>query len=203
VLVKSKPVIFKVLSQFVCLYLVVQGTPVPWMEHIWSVTWLCTLPCLQKYAHIFVSKEETYITTLQQHNIKSKICTFQIWYFSRQNSNEITLIWKILSISFSFLYRQDFGLSELTVKKKSASAHFSLPQFAWTHLWQNMHWIISWNDSLQQISQKQDPLPLFCSFLAFGKFFTETKLSQVLYFPSSLFFCSWDIYQLLISTGTL
>lgn len=117
-LVKSKPVIFKVLSQFVCLYLVVQGTPVPWMEHIWSVTWLCTLLCLQKYAHIFVSKEETFIRNIQQHNMKSKICTFQIWYFSRQNSNEITLIWKILSISFSFLYRQDFGLSELTVKKK-------------------------------------------------------------------------------------
>ena len=66
-----------------------------------------------------------------------------------------------------------------------------------------MHGIISWNDSLQQISQKQDSLPLFCIFLGFGKFFTETKLSQVLYFPSSLFFCSWDIYQQLVRTGTL
>lgn len=121
-----------------------------------------------------------------------KICT----YFCKQRGDTyrkytatVNTIWKVKFVLFKC--------------GTLASAHFSLLQFAWTHLWHNMHWIISWNDSLQQISQKQDPLPLFCSFLAFGKFFTETKLHQVLYFHSSLFFCSWDIYQRLVRTGTL
>ena len=143
-----------------------------------------------KICTYFCNKEETlnreYTTTVNTI-WKVKFVLLKYHTLVDRTVNEITLIWKILSISFSFLSRQDFGWSESTAKKKkSASAHFSLLQFAWTHLWHNMHWIISWNDYLQQISQKQDTLPLCCSFLASGKFFTETELSQVPLFP--LFF---------------
>lgn len=113
------------------------------------------------------------------------------------------LLWYEKFSAYHFHFYPDKILDDQNSQpKKSVSAHFALLHFAWTHLWHNRHWIISWNDSLQQISQKQDPLPLFCSFLTFGKFFTETKLSQVLHFLSSLFFCRWDIYQLLVRNGT-
>jgi hypothetical protein len=144
----------------------IDGTHIVCYLIVYSAFWhkICTYICKQR--------EDTYKEYTATVNTirKVKFVLFRYGTLVDRTVNEITLIWKILSISFSFLSRQDFGWSELTAKKKkSNSAHFSLLQFAWTHLWHNMNHILKWLSATKFTEERSFTFILF--FLSLWKVF--------------------------------